>query len=182
MNDSLKILYDEHEIIVNALDAAKQLGAMIGKDNMMYEKNALRLIHFFRDYADTFHHFKEEEILFPEMAKRNELLAGGVIQEMLDNHSGFREVLRTIEKSVEEKDFPRAQMELEQYAEDLLNHIAVENEEVFQIAESLFSETELENMKFRFDDCDRDLGEKKKQELADFAGSLRKQLFLAGEH
>jgi hemerythrin-like domain-containing protein len=178
MNKYLRILYDEHEIIVNAIDAAQQAKSLIGKDDAAYEKTIRELIGFFRNYADKFHHYKEEEILFPEMNKRNELLAEGVIKEMFDNHETFREMIREIEVKLSAKKFTEAQQKLEKYTNALLDHIAVENDEVFVMAESLFSQSELEDIKFRFNDCDRDLGEKQKQELADLADSLRKQMIM----
>lgn len=170
------MLYEEHEIIVNAIDTARQAKSLIGKDDMRYEKTIRQLLLFFRNYADGFHHFKEEEILFPEMCKKNVLLCDGVIHEMLDNHREFRERIKKIENFLDEKLFQKAQKILEEYTEALLDHIAVENEEVFQAAESVFSDAELEKMFFRFEDCDRDLGISGKQELKEMADLLRKNL------
>ncbi|HLG34587.1 MAG TPA: hemerythrin domain-containing protein [Bacteroidia bacterium] len=178
MNKFLKMLYDEHKIIVNAIDAAQQAKSLIGKDDTLYESTIRKLITFFRNYADRFHHYKEEEILFPEMNKRNELLAEGVIKEMFDNHEDFRAMIRSIENKLDAKKFTEAQGELEKYANALLDHIAVENDEVFVMAETLFSENELEDIMYRFDDCDRDLGEKQKLELEELADSLRKKMML----
>ena len=50
-----------------------------------------------------------------------------------------------------------------------------QNEEVFQMAETLFSEEELEQLYFRFQDCDRNLGTVKKEELKEMAEKLRKK-------
>jgi hemerythrin-like domain-containing protein len=175
----MKVLFDEHEIIVNAIDTARQAKSLIGKYDVSYEKLIHQLIGFFRNYADKYHHFKEEEILFPEMAKRNELLADGVIKEMFDNHADFREMIKGIEASLNEKKYAEAQQKLQQYTESLLDHIAVENDEVFQSSESIFSEEELEKIYFRFEDCDRELGSAKKEELKELADTLRKNLLMA---
>ncbi len=72
-----------------------------------------------------------------------------------------------------EKKYEAAQHQLEQYAEALFDHIAVENEEVFQAAASLFSDAELEKISFRFLDCDRDLGTGRKEELENSARLLQ---------
>lgn len=178
MNKTLQLLYDEHEIIVNAIYASRQSGTLIGKEDDRYEKNIRELIDFFRSYADQYHHHKEEIILFPEMVKRNEMLEDSVIHEMLENHEDFREMIRDIEKKIDEKKYDDAQKQLNQYTEALLNHIAVENDEVFQMAESLFDDGELDNLGFRFNDCDRELGDTQKQELAECVESIRKNLIL----
>ncbi len=178
MNKSLKMLYDEHDVIMNAIDIVSNASSFIGKDDKEYEVIIRKLIHFFKAYADRYHHYKEEMILFPELSRRNELLGDGVIKEMLDNHDDFRGMIHLAEKKLNEKDYVLAQKLLEKYAEALLYHIAVENEELFHTAETLLSPEELDNIYYRFQDCDRELGEKMKQELADIIESMRKQFVL----
>ena len=179
MHDSIKLLFEEHSIIVNAIDVARQAGSLIGKDDEQYERTVRKLIQFFRQYADGFHHHKEEEILFPEMAKKNELLGEGVIKEMFEHHEDFREMIKGIEKFLDAKEYSSAQLQLKLYTEALLDHIAVENDEVFQMAESIFDEKELDRINFRFQDCDNSLGIIKNQQLAESAEMLRKEnLFL----
>ena len=176
MSKAIQMLYDEHETITNAIDAARNAGQFLQKSANTYEKTVQDLISFFRNYGDNFHHQKEEEILFPEMKKKNELLADGVLKEMTDNHEEFRDALKSIELSLQEKNYSRAQEQLMQYTEALLDHIAVENEEVFQIAESLFTEDEKEKIYCRFEDCDIETGSLEKQELAEMAEEMRKNL------
>lgn len=176
MSSSIKMLYDEHEVIVKAIDAAMQARTLIGKDNLTYASTVRQLITFFRNYADRYHHYKEEEILFPEMSKRNELLSNGVIQEMLENHEDFREMIQGIEKALDENNYAEAQLQLEKYSNALLDHIAVENDEVFQAAESLFTEDELEKIGFRFLDSDRGLGDDQKEELENLSHNLKRNL------
>ncbi len=177
-NPNIKILYDEHEIIVNAIDVAKQMKPLLEKNTELYETMLRKLILFFRNYADKYHHFKEEEILFPEMNRRNELLEDGVIKEMLENHADFREMIGDIEKNLNDHNYAKANEILVKYTEALLDHIAVENDEVFQMAESIFDNAELEKIGFRFMDCDRDLGEAKKEELKEMTAELRREMFL----
>lgn len=180
MNKAIQILFDEHEIIANAIDAAKHAKVLIGKSEKQYEITIRDLIKFFRNYCDNFHHQKEEAVLFPEMKKKNELLADGILKEMLDNHEDFREMLKEIENNLNEKKYFLTQQKLEAYCESLLNHIAVENDEVFQIAETLFSEDELEKIMNHFDDCDIETGVMEKQDLTELAEAIRQNLDYAG--
>lgn len=173
MNKTIQVLYNEHEIIGNAIHAAQQAKNYMATNEKQYDRNVRELIGFFRDYADNFHHYKEEQILFPAMAKRNELLADGVLKEMLDNHEDFREQLKAIETLLDEKKYTQAQKLLDTYTEALSDHIAVENDEVFQMAETLFSGAELEKIFFDFEDADIELGNGKKQEFEELAELLR---------
>lgn len=165
MKNPIKILFDEHEIIISAIDIAKRADKLIAKDEVAYEKLIRDLINFFKVYADQYHHYKEEKILFPEMSKKNELLEGGVIKEMFENHEDFRNLIKEIETFLDKKDYIQAQQQLHKYTEALLDHIAVENDEVFQMAESIFDNDELEKIYFRFQDSDFEVGEQNKIEL-----------------
>ena len=167
MNNSLKLLFDEHEMIVKAAELARNARNLIGTNNEEYELTVFELIRFFRIYADQYHHHKEEMILFPEMAKKNELMADGILKEMLDNHADFRELILATESDLEEGRYEAAADKMAIYTEALLDHIAVENEELFQSADSLFTEEELEIISFRFIDLDRELGEMRKKDCID---------------
>lgn len=176
MKQAIQLLFDEHALIVQATEAAKGARALLDKDTATYEKVIREMIVFFRIYADRFHHHKEELILFPEMQKKNELLSGGILKEMLDNHVEFRQMVKDVENHLDEKKYIGAQTQLEAYCEMLLDHIAVENDEVFPIAESLFSEEELDKISGRFEDCDSEIGIQKKQELSEIIGEIEKTL------
>lgn len=181
MNNAVRVLFDEHKIILSAIDIAKEAGKLIEKNEIIYERLIRELINFFRVYADQYHHYKEEKILFPEMNKKNELLEDGVIKEMLENHEDFRNLIKSIENFIDNKNYRSAQKQLDMYTEALLDHIAVENDEVFQMAETLFDNNELDRIYFCFEDCDREIqklasGKVGKIELADQLNEMRKVL------
>ena len=131
----IKVLFDEHEIIISAITISKSAQKLIADKPDVYQKVITELIAFFRQFADQYHHYKEEIILFPEMNKKNELLEDGVIKEMFNNHEEFRDMLAEIEDCLNKKDYTNTQAKLNNYAEALLEHIAVENDEVFKSSE-----------------------------------------------
>ena len=175
MDPSIQLLFDEHDIIVKALGHVKSLNDLLPSGEEEYLANARVLLAFFRDYGDKFHHHKEEVILFPEMEKKNEILGMGVLQEMLENHADFRLMLKEVEQHLDKKEHQLAQRVFERYSEALLDHIAVENDEVFQMAEALFNPQELDRIYYQFQDCDRELGTDKKLQLAKQLDGLRKE-------
>lgn len=173
MKNPIDLLYKEHEVITEATSIAKDLRNIIDKPQL-YEQAIFELIAFFREYGDNYHHHKEEEILFPEMLIANELLKQGVVLEMFENHETFRELIREIEQFTKDKNYISAQNKLEQYVNLLIDHIAVENEEVFEIAKTLFSDSELEKIYFRFKDIDNELGENNKNNLRERLNRIQK--------
>lgn len=60
------------------------------------------------------------------------------------------------------ENFPESYESLRHYNNDLLDHIAAENDELFVLAQSLLSESELEKIYFHFKDVDMQLGEDRK--------------------
>ena len=167
------MLYEEHSIIISAVGITESLNEVRQQNPTAYKAMVRKMITFLKGYADEYHHYKEEIILFREMSKKNELFENGIIKEMTDNHEEFRGMIRLIEKNLDEGEFEQSQKNLEKYVNMLLDHIAVENEEVFQAADSLFTEAELENIGFRFQDLDRELGEAKKESLVELMDQIR---------
>lgn len=176
MNQSIETLFAEHGTIMLAIDIANRAATLVGKNDKQYDKAVRQLLDFFKDYADGLHHHKEEEIFFPAMADKNEFLAEGVLKEMLENHEDFRIMINDIRTALDNKDYKHAEHNLKKYTEALLNHIAVENEEVFQMAESLFSEEELNKIYYRFDDFERECGREKKQELIAMLNKIEEEI------
>lgn len=158
MKQRLSSLYSEHEHILHVLNT--YLPTSTDKSGQIPE-----LIRFLRQYADLYHHRKEEEILFPAMIMKNPLMGEGILREMNNNHEEFRELLSAAETVFNQGDPHKSLTILCQYAEMLKDHIAAENDEVFPAAESLFTDQELSILEARMEDSDRELGLSQKAEL-----------------
>lgn len=172
-NRATALLYREHETIENALKAIDSI-VKPGVDDESFSTSARLLIEFFREYGDSFHHQKEEQLLFPAMVERNELIGESVISEMLDNHADFRVLLAKAHDCIAARDFETAKEVLGEYAEALRDHIAVENDEVFPMAESLFTEEEARKIGFQFEDIDREIGLERKNELSALVDQIQR--------
>ncbi|MFZ2897638.1 MAG: hemerythrin domain-containing protein [Saprospiraceae bacterium] len=163
-NDPVQTLMNEHQIIGAAQQTILSLRDTWGSAPEAYRERVSNLIAFFREYSDGFHHHKEEAVLFRELRANPDFLLDGILDELENHHEMFRETVADIEGLIREKNWPGAQRALEQYMEELLDHIAVENDELFIMAESLFGEEDLERIYFLFEDIDRDLGAERKRE------------------
>ena len=172
MNKSLEVLYNEHAIIKSIINYRGKISAIAISDPVKFKKIIIELIGFFRNYADKFHHYKEEKLLFPLMCEKNELLENSIIEEMLDNHRDFRELVKQIESAANTGNYEKSSQLLFKYTELLLDHIAVEDEELFQMAETLFDESELEKLYFDFEDIDRELGTGRKKDYENLKETL----------
>ncbi len=168
----IQVMRDEHEIISGAEQVVQLLDHFWEKGEEEFIKHVRSLISFFREYSDRYHHYKEEQVLFPEMENLNDFVVNSLVSELKDHHELFREYTKSIEAYLNENQFEKAYSILNTYMDELLDHIAAENDELFVMAESLFSERELEMMFYKFRDIDVELGEHKKDRL----GSLLNEI------
>jgi len=159
-----QLLFDEHEVISSIASVIAQIDKTWEKDAANYTSSVNGLLRFLKEYSDGYHHQKEEEILFPHMLAKNEML-DGIIDELIEHHEDFRGHVQRIEQELEAGNFASVQQKLAEYLDGLLDHIAIENDELFQMAETLFMENELDDIYFRMLDKDRELGEEAKRQL-----------------
>lgn len=176
MNKNTEILYDENTVIKDAIGITDSLNTLRQQNPSAYKAAVRKLITFLVGYVDGYHYYKEENILFPEMIGKDELLKDGIIKKMLDNHKEFRGMIKLIENSLNEGEFEMVQNQLQTYTTKLLAHLVIENEKVFQATEILFNDAELENTGTRFQDIDKELGIEKKESLVEVMNEVRKGL------
>ena len=165
-------MLDEHEIICQTEEIIESLDKTWETDAEKYKKTVSSLITFFRDYADGYHHRKEEDVLFPAINDHPSFVLQEIIEEFETHHEDFRDYTVEIENAIEEGDYTKSYKELNQYLQDLLDHIAAENDELFVLAENLLDEGDLEIIYFKFKDIDLELGEERKRELEESVATL----------
>lgn len=168
-------MYAEHEIISKAENVIDALDFSWEADAGKYEATVKSLVQFFREYADGFHHRKEEEVLFPAIRNHPDFAIPGMIDALLHHHDEFREYARDILAALEQSDYPESYKLLTHYMQDLKDHIAAENDELFVLAENLLGPDQLEAIYFRFQDIDHALGESRKNELIHMLAALEEQ-------
>ena len=164
-NNPILTMLNEHEIISNACNVIEKINGLWESDPLEYSKKVNQLILFFKEYSDGFHHHKEECILFPALRKCPDFTLSELLDELEMHHEDFREYTVEIEEYIEEEKFERSYEILKNYASDLLDHIGAENDELFVLAESLLTESELETIFFKFKDVDIERGVNRKLEL-----------------
>ena len=175
-NEATKMLMLEHETIQQVESLVNSINLLWEKDATKYKEIVEKLLYFFREYSDRIHHIKEEEVLFPELIKHPDFLLNEIIDELEEHHEMFREYTKEIDDLIKINEYVKVQNTLKKYVNDLLDHIAVENDELFSISENLFTESQLENMYFLFKDVDMEIGEELKKELEKIPQELKNSL------
>lgn len=169
-----QLLTREHDVILKAGEIISQQNNAWLTSPTEYEQKARQLLNFFSVFADEYHHQKEEEILFPAISKINEVVGAGIVNELNEHHEEFRLLMSEIRNALNRKDFVSTQGQLESYLNKLKDHIAVENDELFPMAEDLLSQDELDKLYYKCIDKDNESGIDRKQALEQFIKNLER--------
>jgi hemerythrin-like domain-containing protein len=164
-HDPIQTMLDEHEVICKTESIIENLNHYWETSEEKYAKIVSTLITFFREYADSYHHRKEEDVLFPAIKSHPDFVLQEIIDEFEQHHEDFRDYIKEIEEAITEGNYEKSYLKLNNYLQDLLDHIAAENDELFVLANNLLSEEDLEIIFFKFKDIDMELGHDRKTEL-----------------
>ncbi|MBI2630116.1 hemerythrin domain-containing protein [Candidatus Pacearchaeota archaeon] len=167
-----KILSEEHKNILKVIDALNaecnelENGAEIDKEFF------IKAIDFIRNYADKFHHAKEEDILFKELCKPEAKMHCNPTEQMLYEHDLGRGFVKEMEKAVLEGDKEKLIENSRSYAQLLREHIYKEDNILYPMADESLSYKTEKSMIARFDKVEKSKAADKKK-YTKFAGGLK---------
>ena len=179
----IKELKTEHRAIESAL---KILGIISNEIASPKEEDAAAdaalLVDFFRTFADTCHHGKEEGFLFPVLEQIGISRQGGPIGVMLSEHDQGRMHIREMLEALAQiragdkdaaKTFQKAALA---YIELLHHHIYKEDHVLFEIASQRLSKVRIQWLAENFDRLEREkIGPGRHEELHVLLDSLEEK-------
>lgn len=99
---AVKVLMEEHQNILRMLKVIRQLCLHTFNTKEVYYKGFYDAIDFIRNYADKFHHGKEEDILFDKMSSElGPAIKQGPIYGMLAEHDLGRLFVKNLEEALQ---------------------------------------------------------------------------------
>ena len=174
MATALKILSDEHKNILKVIDSMlKECDSLkSGKEiNSKFFKSAIK---FVREYADKFHHLKEEDILFVEMCKDPTQMHCNPTEQMLFEHEMGRNFIKELEKGVEEKNKDKIIENARGYSSLLQEHISKEDNILYPLANQALNQATKKEMLEKFKQIEKKFTKEKDNYLS-FVSSLSKK-------
>src|SRR3989344_3946872 len=135
-----QILSEEHKYILEVIAAlnreCQSLESGKGLDKNFFEE----AIDFIRNYADKFHHAKEEDILFKELCKPSVEMHCNPVEQMLYEHDLGRGFVKSMEEGLNKDDKARVIENARGYAALLQDHIFKEDNILYPMADRALSE------------------------------------------
>ncbi|HEX9000897.1 MAG TPA: hemerythrin domain-containing protein, partial [Blastocatellia bacterium] len=135
----------EHRVIEQALRALDGMCFRLQAGDDIPVEALAQALDFVQNYADRFHHFREEEYLFPAL-KQCGLEEGGALHFLCDEHELERELLAELEFAIEEyrygdSDAVRRFVEImDRFRKHLIGHMQKEDTLLFRMAEDLLDD------------------------------------------
>lgn len=144
--DVTQVMVDEHKLILRMIDLLETNVEQMEAGRFRNWDFYIDAVDFIRNYADRFHHAKEEDVLFKA------LVAGGMPEEnspvaaMLMAHDQGREFVRNMEEAAlkakegESGQIPVIAENARGYIELLRDHIDKEDNILYPLAERILPE------------------------------------------
>ena len=152
-------LMKEHQLILKYVDLMERY-AEFGLKNLngpfLFEKAGC-FIQFIHEFADDFHHAKEEDILFRYLDVPGVLTHCNPVPQMLFEHNKAREFVRNMENALQTKDINMLVLNAEQYAKLLKEHIYKEDNILYPMAERGLSDDAKSSLLREYTDTDNRL-------------------------
>ncbi|MBI2662725.1 hemerythrin domain-containing protein [Candidatus Woesearchaeota archaeon] len=164
-SETSKILSSEHENILKVVGALElEAGHLKNKiiDTEFFEK----VIDFIRNYADKFHHAKEEDILFKEFNKCAEegCVHCNPVEQMLVEHDEGRRYVKMMESGLNEKNKDTLIEGAIGYSNLIREHIFKEDNILYPMADEALSKNVEKAMLEKF----KEINNTKKKEVERF--------------
>ena len=134
-NNITSVLVNEHKNILKVIDIIFEKCTQMESSRKMNSAFFNDVIDFIRNYADGFHHVKEEDILFRQMLQNLDNMHCNPIPVMLNEHDAGREYVKGMIKAVETKNLADAIENARGYGLLMKNHIYKEDNVLYPMAE-----------------------------------------------
>ena len=151
----------EHRVIQRMLSVVHAVADRIDAGEAVPPDALERMIDFIRNFADAFHHAKEEDLLFVRAGERGLPTEGGPIGVMLMEHDEGRGYVRGMADALERyaagDDAARTALttNARNYADLLARHIDKEDQILYPMIDSLLTPEDQTDLIERFGEVER---------------------------
>jgi hemerythrin-like domain-containing protein len=143
---AIEVLMDEHRVIERTLTTLTAYARAIANGADLPRADLAKLVDFLREYADAYHHGKEEDILFRAMVDNGMPKESGPLAVMLSEHAEGRRLTGSLadlavgEASWDPEERRRLLFAATGYARLLRQHIQKEDCVLYPMATRMLSD------------------------------------------
>ncbi len=155
-----QVMVDEHKLILRMIALVEKNTALLEQGKFRNWQFYLDAVDFIRNYADRFHHAKEEDVLFAELIKNGMPEKQSPIEAMHMEHDQGRAHVRAMEEAAQkalEGETGQTAIIAEHargYAALLRGHIEKEDDILYPLAERILPEDVRSRMLAAYDQAE----------------------------
>lgn len=144
--DVTQVMKDEHQLILRMITLVEKNTVLMEAGKFRNWQFFLDAVDFIRNYADRFHHAKEEDVLFVALVKNGMPGKQSPIEAMQMEHEQGRAFVRGIEEAAQKAlegvsgQIPVIAENAKGYAKLLRDHIEKEDNILYPLAERVLPE------------------------------------------
>ena len=139
MEKAIQLLVNEHKKILAAAEKIAEECEKIKKGKNVDDEFFRKVIEFVRNYADKFHHAKEEDILFKELCSNEGKLHCNPVEQMLYEHNIGRDFIKGLEEGMKKRNRKMVVDNAIGYVHLIREHIFKEDNILYPMAEQVLS-------------------------------------------
>lgn len=146
--DPVHSLKHDHRVIERALRAIDGVCTRLGWGERVPPEVLAGLVEFISDFADRYHHGKEERYLFPALQRRGIGVGRGPLSVIVNEHEAERELTERMKEAVEgyreldEASARRFVQAASTYGDHLLKHMEREDCILFRLADEVLDDAD----------------------------------------
>ena len=150
--DVTQVMVEEHKLILRMIGLVERNTAQMEAGKFRDWQFYLDAVDFIRNFADRFHHAKEEDVLFTALVANGMPAQNSPVAAMLMAHDQGRAFVRGMEEAAQQAldgeagQIPRIAENARGYAALLRDHIDKEDNILYPLAERVLPETVRERM------------------------------------
>ncbi|OFZ22400.1 MAG: hypothetical protein A2202_03585 [Bdellovibrionales bacterium RIFOXYA1_FULL_36_14] len=154
-----KKLMDEHQLIIKYISLLELYLTKI-KNDRKREDLFVKLgdfVDFIKNYADKYHHAKEENILFKFMEEPGVLTHCNPLPVMLNDHENGRHFIRELLVAIVNHDYAKGLLNAQAWANLLTEHIYKEDNVLYVMAEQGLNDEQKTKINLEYDQIEKQL-------------------------
>ncbi len=164
MSFAIYNLKHEHRIIERALRALEGICLRLEAGDAVPLDALMQAVEFIGTFADSYHHGKEEEFLFPALERAGIERAGGALGAIDHQHELERELTSGLNRAIRACQLGNegAQelfvTDARRYVDLMIRHMQMEDSMLFRLADEVLSEEEHDQLQQAFRQAQSELG------------------------
>jgi hemerythrin-like domain-containing protein len=162
MNTATDNLKNDHVHILKLTEVMEQIAQSPEPDI----KDLETIVDLIKNYADGFHHAKEENLLFPLLGKKGFPSEQGPVGVMLHDHETGRNYTRGMSENInlykkgDKASLSKIRENMLGYVTLLRSHIEKENNILFRMADNVLNNDEQQSLLNQFKKVENEMGNK----------------------